>query len=167
MSNIVITGISPPPLVHILEHLRPDDLREIEAVRGELDPLKIAVELSKLALSSGAWLFWTEDTKEPVACLGSFAMTPTCVGCWAFGTTNWDKILLAVTKHVQRIMIPALLKAGFHRAECRALASREDSSRWLTGLGWKKEAVLSGFGVRREDFILFAWLADQHEPTRH
>lgn len=156
-----ITEIVPEPLVHVLMHLRDKDREEIAAVRGEISPGEIAIQLGKLSVLGQAWLFWDEDTGEPSACLGSYPMTPTCSGCWAFGTDRWDKVVATVTKHIHRIMIPALLKGGFHRAECRALASREDTRRWLTGLGWKAEAVLSGFGVRREDFTLFAWLADE------
>ena len=129
--------------------------------RGKFMHLKVAMELCRLAVLHDGWLFWNEDTKEPVAALGAYPMTPTCAGCWAFGTDGWDEAVRTVTKHIHRIMIPGLLKAGFHRAECRALAEREDTKRWLTGLGWKAEAVLSGFGVRREDFTLFAWTAHE------
>lgn len=164
MPQITTTETAPAPLCHILEHLRPEDKEEIEAVRGEsFNRFRLALELTQLAATHNGWLFWNEHTKEPVAALGAYAMTPTCAGCWAFGTPDWPLAMRRVTLHIKRVMIPALLKAGFHRAECRALASREDTKRWLTGLGWKAEAVLSGFGVRREDFTLFAWCA--HEPT--
>jgi hypothetical protein len=166
LSQVEITETMPAPLSYILEHLRPEDRAEIEAVRGEkFDPFKVALQLCQLATTCDGWLFWNADTKAPIAALGAYAMTPTCAGCWAFGTPDWPTTVKAVTKHVRHIMIPRLLKAGFHRAECRALASREDTQRWLTGLGWRAEAVLSEFGTRREDFILFAWLADEH--TNH
>jgi hypothetical protein len=132
----------------------------MEAVRGKFDPNWVASELCRV---TDGWLFWDSRTSAPVAALGFYSMTPTCAGCWALGTPAWP--IKEVTRHVQNIMIPKLLKAGFHRAECRALASREDTRRWLTALGWKAEAVLSGFGIRREDFILFAWRAD--EQTHH
>ena len=161
-----ITGLSPDPLEHILSHLRAIDKEEIEAVRGEgFDSWRMSLELCKLSASGDAWLFWRTDTGEPAACLGSYAMTPKVAGCWAFGTDSWDRVVRSVTRHAHRVMVPALLKAGFHRAECRALAKREDTRLWLTSLGWKAEAALTEFGIRHEDFTLFAWLAD--EQTNH
>jgi hypothetical protein len=157
-----ITGIAPDPLVHILANLRPDDRAEIEAVRGEnFDILRMSLELCRLATTGDGWIFWRGDTGEPSAVLGAYAMTPCVAGCWAFGTSSWPNVVRGVTRQARRVMVPALLRAGFHRAECRALAKREDTRLWLTSLGWKAEAVLSEFGARREDFTLFAWLADE------
>ena len=157
-----ITGIAVEPLEFILRNLRPDDREEIEAVRGKgFDTLRTAMMICSLAATSGGWLFWRADTGEPVACLGAHALTPACAGCWAFGTTGWPFVVRSVTRQARRVMVPMLLKAGFHRAECRALASREDTRIWLTSLGWKAEAALSEFGIRHEDFTLFAWLANE------
>lgn len=156
-----ITGMAPHPVQHILTHLRAIDREEIEAVRGErLDTLRMTLDLCTLAGTFHGWIFWSDDTDEPVACLGAHAMTPSCVGCWAFGTDGWRNVVRSMTRHIRQVMVPELLQAGFHRAECRALASRADTRLWLTSLGWKAEAVLAGFGVRHEDFTLFAWLAD-------
>lgn len=161
MSSTLITGITFQSMLHVLTHLRPADRLEIEAVRGRIDAVEMATQLSKLVLIGEGTMFVDRSTNEPVACLGSYPMTPSCAGCWAFGTDKWDQVVATVTKHIRRTMIPALLRSKFHRAECRALSSRDDTRRWLTGLGWREEAVLSGFGVRREDFTLFAWLADE------
>ena len=162
-----VTGIAPIPLTHILNNLRDADKTEIEAVRGEgFDKMKCALQLCQLTEAQGlGWLFWRPDTGEPVACLGAYAMTPTCAGCWAFGTTGWPFVVRGVTRHIKRVMIPKLLQMGFHRAECRALAEREDTKLWLTSLGWRAEAALSEFGVRHEDFTLFAWLANEHSDN--
>ena len=161
-----ITGVDPEPLQYILANLRPEDREEIEAVRGVgFDTLRVALQFCQLATTCGAWIFWRGDTGEPSAVLGAYAMTPVVAGCWAFGTASWPHVVRGVTRHARRVMVPALLKAGFHRAECRALAKREDTRIWLTSLGWKAEAALSEFGIRHEDFTLFAWLAD--EQTDH
>jgi hypothetical protein len=158
-----ITGMAPIPLTHILNNLRDIDKEELEAVRGEgFDRMRCAMQLTTLAEGGVGWIFWRPDTSEPVACLGAYPMTPTCAGCWAFGTAGWPFVVRGMTRHVRRVMVPLLLERGFHRAECRALAKREDTRLWLTSLGWKAEAALSEFGVRHEDFVLFAWLADEH-----
>lgn len=164
---ISITGIAAEPLTFILDHLREDDRAEIAAVRGDkFDRARMAMELARIC--PDAWIFWNSDSREavarPISVLGSYAMTPKVASCFAFGTAEWELAVKAVTRHIKRIMIPKLLEAGFHRAECRALATRADTWRWLTGLGWQQEAVLAEFGTRREDFILFAWRAP-HEPA--
>jgi len=157
-----VTNVSPTPLTHIINNLRAVDREEIEAVRGaRFNVDQMTKQLCFLSATGDAWIFWRTDTGEPTACLGAYAMTPAVAGCWAFGTDGWDRVVRGVTRHARKVMVPALLKAGFHRAECRALAKREDTRIWLTSLGWKAEAVLSEFGVRREDFVLFAWLADE------
>jgi hypothetical protein len=161
-----ITSVAPDPLQYILANLRPEDKEEIEAVRGVgFDSMKLALQFCQLALTLDGWIFWRGDTGEPSAVLGAYAMTPAVAGCWAFGTPSWPRVVQGVTRHARRVMVPALLKAGFHRAECRALTKREDTKLWLTALGWRAEAVLSEFGIRHEDFTLFAWLAD--EQTDH
>jgi hypothetical protein len=163
---IKITTTEPFPLQHILKNLRPADKEEIEAVRGEnFDTLRVALQLAQLATTAGGWLFWRPDTGEPVAALGAYEMTPKVAGCWAFGTTGWPFVIRGVTRHIRRVMVPMLLQKGFHRAECRALAKREDTKLWLTSLGWKAEAAMTEFGIRHEDFTLFAWLAS--EQTDH
>ena len=157
-----ITGVDPDPLQYILANLRPEDREEIEAVRGVgFDALRLALQFCQLAATCEGWIFWRGDTGEPCAVLGAYAMTPAVAGCWAFGTPGWPRVVKGVTRHIRSVMVPALLQSGFHRAECRALANRQDTRLWLTALGWKAEAVLSEFGIRREDFILFAWIADE------
>ena len=162
----IVTGIEMLALKHILDNLRASDREEIEAVRGKgFDSIRLAMMFSQLAATSCGWIFWRPDTHEPVAVLGAYEMTPSVAGCWAFGTDGWDHVVRSVTRQAKHHMVPMLLKAGFHRAECRALASRADTRLWLYSLGWKAEAVLSEFGIRHEDFTLFAWLAD--EQTDH
>jgi hypothetical protein len=157
-----ITGVAPDALGHILANLRDIDREEIEAVRGlGFDTFDASLQISRLATMCCGWIFWRDDTGEPVAALGAYPMTPTVAGCWAFGTNGWPRVVKSVTRQARSVMVPLLLKSGFHRAECRALDKRADTRLWLMSLGWRKEAVLSEFGVRREDFALFAWLADE------
>jgi hypothetical protein len=164
VTNTVITTTAYEPLRHILENLRREDREEFNAARGPWEPHEIAKEiqgLQMLARQSYSYIAWCRDTGEPVAAWGAYAISPVSLIVWAFATPDWPRVVRAVTRHCLRIMIPALLKAGFHRAECRAIATRHDTYRWLTGLGFHAEAVLSGFGVRRENFILFAWTLDE------
>jgi hypothetical protein len=61
-------------------------------------------------------------------------------------------------------MLPSLVEGGVHRIECRSFMGRNDTHKWLTSLGAYPEAVLAAFGRQREDFVLYAWLADDIKP---
>ena len=158
-----ITGVDPDPLQYILANLRPEDREEIEAVRGVgFDTLRLALQFCQLAATcEGLDLLARRHRRTLRGAWGLRDDALLVAGCWAFGTSSWPNVVRGVTRQARRVMVPALLRAGFHRAECRALAKREDTRLWLTSLGWKAEAVLSEFGSRREDFTLFAWLADE------
>jgi hypothetical protein len=156
------------PLRHIAENLRLEDLEEFNAARGEgFDRTKLAEETAWVARQGLGWVAWRNDTGEPVATWGAHRMNAGAVGVWAFGAPGWVRTIRTVTRHIKSTMIPALLKAGYHRAECRALASRADTRIWLTSLGFEQEAVLAEFGVRRENFVLYAWTASRAAPTDH
>lgn len=158
-----ITDAEFKPLLYILKNLRVDDQVEMEATQGETYPAEFARMITNLDKRKGlAWIAYHDE--RPAGVWGAYVMTPRCLSVWAFGTDDFRHVIRPVTRHIRIAMIPALLGAGYHRAECRALATRHDTRRWLNMLGFRAEAVLSGFGVRREDFILFAWTADDAAP---
>lgn len=146
--------------------LRPQDIAEIEAVRGKLDLSGLAIEIMRVSFK--LWFVYLAPyTATPVAVFGFHRMTPTCGGVFAFGTNLWPLVVKGMTRRILRDIMPKAPEWGFHRAECRALASRHDVRRWLLGLGWRAEAVLSEFGIRREDFILYAWTAPHEASSDH
>jgi len=162
-----ITAIAQQPIRHIVDRLRFEDLEEFEAARGPLNRRRLTEETVVMARHGLGWIAWRDDTGEPVAAWGAYRMTPVTAACWAFGTPGWGRVVTSVTRHIRKVMIPGLLKAGFHRAECRALEKREDTRLWLTSLGWFAEAVLVEFGVHRENFVLYAWTASRAAQYAH
>ena len=156
------------PLQHIAANLRLEDLEEFSAARGEgFDRTKLAEETAWVAREGLGWIAWRNDTDEPVATWGAHKMNSGTVGVWAYGTPGWARTIRTETRHIRSVMVPALLKLGYHRAECRALASREDTRLWLTSLGFEREAVLAEFGTRHENFVLYAWTASRAAPADH
>lgn len=146
--------------------LRPQDIAEIEAVRGKFVPFELATEIMRVSFK--LWLVYQFPFRAtPIAVFGFHRMTPTCGGVFAFGTNDWPLVVKGMTRRILRDIMPKAPEWGFHRAECRALASRHDVRRWLEGLGWRAEAVLSEFGIRREDFILYAWTAPHEAHSDH
>lgn len=150
----------------MLLHLRDQDKDELRAVRGAFDPHRLGDEIFRASFK--VWLAYPRKFRfTPVAAFGLYRMTPTCAGVFAFGTDDWPLVVKGMTRRILRDIIPKAPEWGFHRAECRALKSRQDVRRWLEGLGWRAEAVLSEFGIRREDFILYAWTAPHEAHPDH
>jgi hypothetical protein len=148
----------------MLFSLRDHDKAELCAARGAFDPYRLADEIFRVGFK--VWMAYPGRFGPPVAAFGLYKMTPTCAGVFAFGTDDWPLVVKSMTRRIVRDIMPLASKWGLHRAECRALASRQDVRRWLLGLGWRAEAVLSEFGIRHEDFILYAWTAP-HEAHPH
>jgi RimJ/RimL family protein N-acetyltransferase len=84
---------------------------------------------------------------------------------WGFGTDAYRDAAPAVTRHIKRDMIPTLVSQGVHRGQCVVHPNNHVSQRWLHALGFIREATLSGFGSRREDMLLYAWVADAPTPN--
>jgi hypothetical protein len=139
-------------------YLRACDIVEIEAARGKFVASELAIEIMRAAFK--VWFVYDKLFRAtPIATFGLYRMTPTCAGVFAFGADDWPLVVKGMTRRILRDIMPKAPEWGLHRAECRALKSRQDVRRWLEGLGWREEAVLSEFGARREDFILYAWTA--------
>ena len=102
-----------------------------------------------------AWAFWCDG--EPAAVVGAYPMHPGVWGLFGFGTDKYAKIMLSVTKHARRFMMPALLNAGAHRAQCIAPADHYEQHKWLRFLGAEEESTMRGYGKNREDVKMFAW----------
>ena len=139
-------------LLYIAERMRDWDRREIYAARWTDDPFPLAAE----CLTYGDFT-WIAGRERPIAFIGAAPMHP---GVWSvlmFATEEFDRIRLSLTKHVIRVMIPALVNVGAHRAECHSLEGHEEAHRWLEALGAKRESVRPGFGKNGEDFVCFSW----------
>jgi len=154
-----ITASSYDLVDEIAWHLRDDDYRELRATSCYADPRPT---LAQRVMSVSSMTFCAIHQGAPVACWGLIPMWPGVGMAYAFGTDAWDRVLLPMTKHVKRFMLPLLLDSGYHRIECRSLASRQDTKRWLRLFGAREEAVMRSSGVRGEDFKLYRWLRDEH-----
>jgi hypothetical protein len=158
MSHVTIRIAQREPLNYIARHLRALDLQELAATSAYGDPVPY---LADRVLSNAVLAFTAHYDGLPVSAWGMVPMWPGVGTAFAFGTDDWGRALLAMTKHVRGFMMRFLLENGYHRIECRSLASRPDVGRWLALFDAEEEAVLRGSGARGEDFILYRWL--KHE----
>jgi hypothetical protein len=141
----------------IARAMRVSDAREIWATRWNENPTALAREVVRWS-RIGAVAAAGDGT--PVAAIGGVEGWPGVWQVWMFATARWPEVALGTTRWARRSLMPALLAAGVHRAECRSLAENEASHRWLTSLGARAEARHVGYGKNREDFITFAWRRD-------
>lgn len=156
--SVVVRIAHRDALDYIARHLRDLDYLELAATSPSGDPVPY---LADRVLKHSVLTFTALCDGVPVAAWGLVPMWPGVGTAFAFGTDDWGKALLAMTRHVRGFMMKFLLENGYHRIECRSLASRPDVGRWLRLFDAEQEAVLRGSGARGEDFILYRWL--RHE----
>lgn len=153
----IVEGLDEQATCYIIDHLRDVDRQEIFATHHDTDPRTLLAETLICEQFKGQRYTLLTDKREPVSVMGWHEMWPGVASVWAFGTDKWPSVVRTMTKLGKRVILPTLIAEGIHRAECKALAHRADTAKWLPTLGLKQEAVLVGFGSRREDFILYAW----------
>lgn len=153
----VVDGIGEEPTRYIIQNMREIDRKEIFACRGDKDPEHLLFDTMWAANEPGMAFTYFADDGEPVSVMGWRQTWPNVANVWAFGTDRWPEAVKTMTKVVRRVIVPALVEGGYHRAECAALTERADTAKWLPMLGMKREAVLAGFGSQREDFTLYVW----------
>lgn len=144
-------------MLEICQNLRERDKAELFATRYGDDP----ADLARDAVNTGAFRWAVYLDGKPVAAVGAVPRWPKVWSVWAYGTDDWNKVAITLTRHVRRFMIPAIFNAGCIRADCMALASHKDARRWLEYLGASAEKVLDNWGRDGEKFVLYCWTREQ------
>jgi hypothetical protein len=149
--------------IFVARNMREWDAKEIYATRWDDDP----VEVVDLCLTLAAGFSWVAGKDEPIAVIGAW---PRYNGVWSvymFGTDRFPEIGLGMTRFVRQAMIPALVEAGIHRADCQSIEGHTDAHRWLKKQGLHQEGpLLEGFGRNGENFLQFVWLRKNYVPRR-
>lgn len=148
-------------LTYIAKFLRERDREEVFALRYDEDPARLAMDTYNCG--DFQWIAYLDG--RPVASIGAFPVWPNVWTVWAYGTDDWPKVALTLTKHVRRFMIPGLVNAGARRAHCFAMASHDDARRWLTALGAEEEAKLDNYGKDGQAFVCYSWRRSMTEVT--
>lgn len=152
MGRVTIGDANLDDLLYISSNLRKADREEIFATYWEEDPKALA----DITLRCGDMQWIAYYDKVPVASFGSNPVWPNVWNAWAFGTDQWAKTVLSVTKHVRRFMLPAIFRSGAHRVQAYSHGDHVEAHKWLESFGANCEAVLVGFGSRRENFKIYA-----------
>jgi len=145
-------------LDYIARHLREQDRIELAATSATDSPVEW---LADKVMAHALMAFVARNERVPISAWGMVPLWPGVGAAFAFGTDDWGQALWPMTKHVRGFMMRFLLDNGYHRIECRALATRSDVGRWVALFDAEPEAVLRSSGKRGEDFILYRWLSDR------
>lgn len=150
-----VTPVSLPALEYICLNMREVDRAEVFGMRGHDDPLLLAREVlitathGKSAIACHAGL--------PAAVIGVTPSWPGVWVAWAFGTDDWSRCALDLTRYALRVLKPHILACGAHRMQCQSRFDHAEAHRWLELLGAKAESTLSGYGRDGSDYVMFAW----------
>lgn len=145
--------VSEDRLRYVITHMRERDHKEIYALRFDEDPERFLA--SQMWIMGDMCRIW-ERNGVPVAVQGVIPAWPGVWHMFAYGTDEWPKVVLSMTRWAWGIVIPAMSRMA-HRVEARAMATHTESRRWIESFGAKQEAVLREYGKNREDFVLYVW----------
>ncbi len=141
--------------------LRPSDIREVWALRGDAPTRASRLDLARHVhacslISPWAQTAWADD--EPIAVFVAAPRTPTTCDAIFLATDRWMEIAAPFTRHVKRRIAPGLIRAGIKRLEARIWDGHE-ACRWADFLGGRSEARIEGYGKNGETYVQYAWSA--------
>lgn len=152
---VVFTNPDLTALLHITRNLRARDAEECLVTQFNT-PDELAI--GTLRAGPFQWIAWSNGF--PVASIGAVPMWTNVWAAWAYGTDYWNDVVLSLTKHVRRIMIPSLYDSGVRRVEVKTLEKHTQAHRWLEKLGAEREGMHPEFGRNGETFFTYAWRRD-------
>ena len=146
-------------VVYVARNMRALDAEEIW-------PVTIARTPETLALGTVrgvGFKFVAGSGGVPVATWGASPTRPGVVSVWMFATDRWPEVALTVTRHIRKELMPALIDAGYVRAECWSHANHHVAHKWLEILGAIKEATVEDYGPNRVPYHCFSWTRSRLE----
>lgn len=140
-------------VAYIARNMRKADRDEVYNVIGHNNPFLLAQQ----ALDAGRMgsSVCAHRDNRPIAVLGFMARHPGVGSVFAFGTDEFPRVALTLTRYALRVMRPALIASGFHRVQCESRIDHHDAHAWLERLGFKREGILKAFGSDGSDYIQF------------
>ena len=132
-------------------NLRPEDTLELSVTRD----LKKYEDLAW----AGAYAKWRKVAiydRRPVFAFGASEIpNEPRVHVWGFGSLDAVHALKPVTRYIKKLMVPEILHSGVVEAQAISHPANTVSHRWLTFLGFRLKATITGVGARKQDMLLF------------
>jgi hypothetical protein len=153
----VTVTIHPEPdfeeLRYICERMREVDRREIFATRWTDSPVDLACDAART--TGYAWTARLDG--RPVSFWGGYPVWPGVWSIFAWGTDDWNRVIVRMTKQIRRVMIPGIVRANAVRVSCASHAHHVEAHRWLESLGGRREGEHPNFGKNGERFFTFVF----------
>lgn len=146
--------ISLAAVEYICLNMREIDRAEVFGMRGHDNPLWLAREVVQAACHGKAAI--SEFRGRPSALIGVSPMWPGVWAAWCFGTDDWRKSAVDLTRYTLRELRPFVLQRA-HRLQCESRIDHSEAHRWLMSLGAKPDGILQGYGRDGSDYIMFSW----------
>lgn len=147
--------ISLTAVEYLCINMRGIDRREIFGLRGHDNPHLLAREV--VIASSYGRAAIAEHKGKPAGIIGACPMWPGVWTVFSFGTDDWPKCAMALSRYGKRVLAPFLLNAGVHRLQCESRIDHVDAHKWLSVMGAKPEGLLRGYGRDGSDYVMFSW----------
>ena len=155
--SIDITHADHGMIYAVLENLRAEDLREMQAAGTDFEMLPVVIMRHKVF----AFCAFDYDT-GPIAIWGMVNRRRGVGAGFAFGTDQWHRAVVPMLRQIRGFVLPFLEDTGYHRVEAAALAGRDDVRRFMELIGAEPEGLLRGYGTSGEDFTAYRWLHNEH-----
>lgn len=147
--------ISLAAVEYLTINMRDVDAREIYNMRWHTDPYLLAREVV-LATSYGKAAIATYQGR-PCAIIGCSPLWPGVWSMWSFGTDEWSKAVLEISRYGKNVLDPFIRLSGGHRAQCESHIEHTQAHRWLMAMGAKPDGMLNGYGRDGSTYIMFSW----------
>ena len=153
MSSVSIVDARYADVVYVARNMRELDAEEIWPVTHARTPENLALG----TVAGDGWKYVARFGAVPVATWGASRTRPKVVSVWMFATDRWPKVALTVTRHINRVVMPALIEDGCVRAECWTHANHHAAHKWLEILGAVREATVEDYGQNRVPYHCYSW----------
>ena len=147
-----------PDLEFIALNMRPADKAEIYGILPHDNPFLLARQTADLC--RGGAFGVVARRERPVAVMGFAERLPGVFDAFAYGTNEFRRVSMCLTRFALGHMKPALLDAGAHRLQADSRFDHTDAHRWLRLLGFRQESVMKSYGKNGADYIRFVALKE-------
>jgi hypothetical protein len=147
-----------PAVVYIARHMRLLDADEIYPHMWSPTPENLAIGTCQSILK-----FVALKDGKPTATWGANERLPKVWNCWMYATDNWMEVALAVTRHIHKVVRPAVVNSGASRLDCWSMEGHDIAHRWLEMLGARREASLEDYSSERKTYYCYSWTRSQLE----
>lgn len=160
---MLLTAPDHASVLYVVANMRAIDKHEIYNLRHHENPFHIVNEV--MARPEMTWVAWTAGepsllvAPKPAVVFGGIEAHP---GVWqihCFGTDDWPKLAIPLTRFVKRTMLPMLFgEFNAHRLEADSIASHVEAHRWMEICGAHREGVKKARGRDRSDYFTYVIL---------